>query len=122
MTAVEGGRASQNLGGRLPRDADCPQSAARGQPNPLEKFVLSGLTQSLRVGTTHSLFLRRCRINEGVRSAPTGLRHPAQGWSAATTLGTGTKIMIYPERVAAVLQNGDATPFGLKIILTHDPG
>jgi len=70
MTAVEGGRASQNLGGGLSRTADCPQSAARGQSNPLEKFraVWSG-TVAASWDNSRSV-LRRRRTNERVWSFP----------------------------------------------------
>ena len=55
-------------------------------------------------------------------AAPTGLSHPAQGWSGATTLGAWFRKCLNPDGVALVWRTDDATPLGLKTFWVHDPG
>lgn len=53
---------------------------------------------------------------------PTAFQHSAQGWSGATTLGALFKKHQPQRGWIKSWGNGDATPLGLKIISTHDPG
>jgi len=60
-------------------------------------------TRVIRVYDSYDHLLR------ALRAAPTGLHHPARGWSKATTLGTRIKININPERGALLRENPRTT-------------